>query len=77
MTDAHQKLFPGASRSIDNTCSIKAPTNLLTSQSDPAAPVEEVIAGDAVLIFGQRAGSLSGRKPRGRPAVPDQASLFG
>src|SRR6266478_1836634 len=72
----HQKLFPGASRLVDDSCSIEVPTSLLTAQADPAALVEEVIAGDAALIFGQRPGSLSGRRARGRQTVAGQASLF-
>jgi len=72
----HQKLFPGASRLVDDSCSIEVPTSLLTAQADPAALVEEAIAGDAALIFGQRPGSLSGRRARGRQTVAGQASLF-
>jgi hypothetical protein len=72
----HQKLFLGASRLVDDSCSIEVPTSLLTAQADPAALVEEAIAGDAALIFGQRPGSLSGRRARGRQTVARQASLF-
>src|SRR5947208_13692555 len=72
----HQKLFPAASHSIDDACSIEAPASLPINQADPSTLIEEAIAGDSVLIFGQRPGSLLGRRPRGRPAVPEQASLF-
>jgi len=73
----HQKLFPAASHSISDACSVEASASLPTYQADPAALIEEAIASDTVLIFGQRPGSLSGRKPRGKPPVPEQASLFG
>ena len=73
----HRNLFPATSQSNDAISSIEVPGSLLTTQSDPAGLVEEAIDRDSVLIFGQRPGSLSGRRPRGRPAVPEQASLFG
>ena len=72
----HQKLFPATSRSNDDVSLIEAPSALLTSQSDPATLVEEAIERSSVLIFGQRPGSLAGSRRRGRPAVPEQASLF-
>ena len=72
----HHKLFPAAVRSVDDESSVDAPASLLTVQGNPAALIEEAIGGDSVLIFGQRPGSL-GRRPRGRPVVPEQASLFG
>jgi hypothetical protein len=50
----HQKLFPTASRSIDDACSVEASASLPTNQADPAALIEEAIAGDSVFIFGQR-----------------------
>ena len=73
----HQELFPAASHSISDACSVEASASLPTYQADPAALIEEAIASDTVLIFGQRPGSPSGRKPRGKPPVPEQASLFG
>jgi len=73
----HQKLFPATDRSIDDTSSMEAPASLLANQVNPGALIEEAIASDSVLIFGQRPGSLSSRRPRGRPAGPEQASLFG
>ena len=72
----HQKLFPGAVRSVDDESSVEAPVRLLTVQDNPAALIEEATSGDSVLIFGQRPGSLR-RRPRGRPIVSEQASLFG
>ena len=73
----HQKLFPATSRSDGDVTLIEAPAMLPGGQPDPAALVEEALAENSVLIFGQRPGSLSGRRPRGRPSVPEQASLFG
>jgi hypothetical protein len=72
----HQKLFPAASRSTDDKSFAEAPSVLLTDENNPASLIQEAIGGDSVLIFGQRPGSL-GRRPRGRAAVPEQASLFG
>ena len=66
----HQKLFPATSPSNEVVASLEAPGSLLTTQSDSASLVEEAIEGSSVLIFGQRPGSLSGRRPRGKPAVP-------
>ncbi len=54
---------------------IETPANLLTTQSYPASLVEEALDSSSVLIFGQRRGSLSGGRRRGRPAVPEQAWL--
>jgi superfamily II DNA or RNA helicase len=73
----HQKLFPATSPSSEAVASLETPGSLLTTQSDSASLVEEAIEGSSVLIFGQRPGSLSGRRPRGRAPVPEQASLFG
>src|SRR5882762_5118478 len=72
----HQKLFPTNSDS-DHTPLIEAPAALLGTRSDPAGLVEEAIESGSVLIFGQRPGSLTGRRPRGKPTVPEQATLFG
>jgi superfamily II DNA or RNA helicase len=69
----HQKLFPTTSRSNGDV----SPTIAPGAQPDPAALVEEAIAGDSVLIFGQRPGSLSGRRSRAKPTIPEQATLFG
>jgi hypothetical protein len=73
----HQKLFPATSRSNGDAPLVKAPALLPGAQPDAAALVEEAIAESSVLIFGQRPGSLSGRRPRGKSVVPEQASLFG
>ncbi len=73
----HQKLFPATSRSDGDVSLIQAPAVLPGVQPDPAALVEEAIAGDSVLIFGQRPGSRSGRRSRTKPTIPEQATLFG
>src|SRR5579864_3618700 len=71
------KLFPAASRSIDDACSIEALASMPTNQADPAAIIEGAAGGDSVLIFGRRPGLLSGKRPRPKPTVPEQATLFG
>jgi len=73
----HQKLFPATSRSDGDVSLLEAPAVLPGVQPDPAALVEEAIAESSVLIFGQRPGSLSGRRPRTKPTIPEQATLFG
>ena len=73
----HQKLFPTASRSDEDVPLIEAASMLPGTQLEPAALVEEAMAGSSALIFGRRPGSPSRRRTRGRPAVPEQASLFG
>jgi hypothetical protein len=73
----HQKLFPATSPSNEVVASLEAPGSLLTTQSVSASLVDDAIEATSVLIFGQRPGSLSSRRPRGKPAVPEQASLFG
>lgn len=71
----HQKLFPGASPLIDNTCPLEEAGGFSAVQSDPVTFVEEAMTGDSVLIFGQRPGSAL-RRRRPRAAIPEQASLF-
>ena len=72
----HQKLFPTAPQPNHDASCFEVPNSLLTNQSNAAGLVEDAIDRGSVLIFGQRPGRLPGRKPRGRPAVPEQASLF-
>src|SRR5229473_1059317 len=72
----HQKLFPATSRSNGDVSLLEAPAILPGVRPDPAALVEDAIAGDSVLIFGQRPGSLSGRRSRTKPTIPEQATLF-
>jgi hypothetical protein len=72
----HQKLFPGHLHADNHVTLIETPGSLLTTESDPASLVAEALDSSSVLIFGQRPGSLSGSRRRGRTAVPEQASLF-
>jgi hypothetical protein len=73
----HQKLFPTTSRSNGDVSLLEAPAILPGVQPDPAALVGEAITESSVLIFGQRPGSLSGRRSRAKPTIPEQATLFG
>ena len=73
----HQKLFPTTSRSEDETSSIEMPGVLLETQPAPAGLVEAAMDAASIVVFGQRPQSLSGKRRRGRPTVPEQASLFG
>jgi len=73
----HQKLFPTNSRSDDDALPVELPGILLDTQPDPAGPVESVMESASIVVFGQRPQSSSGKRRRGRPVVPEQASLFG
>jgi len=77
LTAEHHKLFPGRSHSDDDASSIEVPSILLDTQSDPASLVEGAMDTASIVVFGQRPQSLSGKRRRGRPVVPEQASLFG
>jgi len=68
----HQKLFPGASRG-----DIEAPSNLLSTEAAPTVEAETAMVDMPTFIFGRRPQSLWGKWRRGKPAVPEQASLFG
>jgi len=72
----HQKLFPKTSGCSDDATSPEPPDILLGTQYDPAGLVEGAIDTGPVVVFGRRPESLSGRRRRQRPAVPEQASLF-
>ena len=56
--------------------STEMPGILLDTQPDPAGLVEGAMDAASIVVFGQRPQSLSGRRRRGRPVVPEQASLF-
>jgi hypothetical protein len=77
LSTEHQKLFPANFHTDNDVALIEPPANLLTPPSNPASLVEEALQTSSVLILGQRPGSLSGSRRRGRPAIPEQASLFG
>jgi superfamily II DNA or RNA helicase len=72
----HQKLFPTTSATHDHGPFSEAP--ILPSKQDvPTGSVEEALGTTPIVVFGRRPESLSGRKRRAKPAVPEQASLFG
>jgi hypothetical protein len=73
----HEKLFSTSAHRDDDTASIEVPGILLGPQSDPASLVEDAMDTTSIVVFGQRPQALSGTKRRKRPAVPEQASLFG
>jgi hypothetical protein len=70
----HQKLLPSTPGSIEESSADEPEAS--QPRSEAAGLIEEAIAGDTVLIFGQRPKSLSGSRRRGRPTVPEQPSLF-
>ena len=73
----HQKLFPTASSRTEGLLCAEPSGILQGAQRDDHGLVESAIDAGSVVIFGQRAESMSGRRRRARPAVPEQASLFG
>jgi superfamily II DNA or RNA helicase len=75
LNSEHQKLFPTAPEPADEVAVAGLSGNVLRSDSAARVLVQELIDSSSVLIFGQRPGS--GRRPRGKPSVPEQASLFG
>lgn len=77
LTAEHQKLFPTNSQSRDDASSIEMPGILLATQPDPTDLVEGAMDAASIVVFGQRPQALSSKRRRGRPAVPEQASLFG
>jgi len=68
-------LFSLALRSNEDIPHVEAPIPSGT-EFDPTTLVERALAERPALIFGQRPGSLSGRRPRSRRVVLEQASLF-
>jgi hypothetical protein len=77
LSTEHQKLFPTSPRSDDAASSVAMPDVLLDTQPDPARLVVGATDTASIIVFGQRPQSSSGKRRRGRPAVPEQASLFG
>ena len=71
----NQKLFPTTTGS-NADITADPPGILIESQFDPACLVESALENTSIVAFGQRPESLSGRRRRARPAVPEQASLF-
>jgi len=73
----HHDLFPTASRSADDISLFEEESRLLITQPNPADVINEAIETSSILIFGERSGLAPARRQRGKPAVPEQASLFG
>jgi len=72
----HQKRFPATSHTDGDIAVVEAPGVLVDTQPDLSDLVDRV-DNSPIFIFGQRPQSLSGRRRRARPPVPEQASLFG
>jgi superfamily II DNA or RNA helicase len=72
----HRKLFPTASESNRGIALLNVPEIATNTEPEPTGLVEDALPS-SVLIFGRRPDSLSGRKPRGKRALPEQGSLFG
>jgi len=72
----HQKLFPSNPHGDDDASSIQLSGLLQDTQPDSASLVERAMDAASIVVFGQRPQSLSGRRRRGKPVVPAQASLF-
>jgi hypothetical protein len=71
----HRKLFPTGSEPAEDVRSPESSGNGNQDGSDARVFVQELIDSSSVLIFGHKPGS--GRRPRPKPSVPEQASLFG
>jgi superfamily II DNA or RNA helicase len=74
LNSEHQKRFPATSPTNGDAALIEAPGVLVDTQPDL---VEDAMNSNPIFIFGQRPESLSARRRRARPPVPEQASLFG
>jgi hypothetical protein len=72
----HQKLFPTIACANLEVSPAELTSDLTETLFASAGMVEEPMDSGSVLVFGQRAESLSGRRKRGRPVIPEQASLF-
>ncbi len=72
----NQKLFPTTLACNDGTTS-REERIWAETEDDPAGLVEGVFDTAPILVFGRRPELPSARKRRARPAVPEQASLFG
>jgi len=72
----HQKLFPTTSAHNGGT-PFSEEGILADAQDEPAGLVEGVFDTAPILVFGRRPELSSGRRRRAKPAVPEQASLFG
>ena len=73
LNSEHQKLFPGGVEPAEGVAVPELSGNLLQSDSGARVLVQELIDSSSVVIFGQRPGS--GRRPRRKASLPEQASL--
>ncbi len=72
----HQKLFP-ATHAANEFDSISEGPILPGRQEEPASLAGDFLEATPIVLFGRRPEPMSGRKRRAKPAVPEQASLFG
>lgn len=72
----HQKLFPTTPPESREVLSLDSPNLPGEPQPGTSELVEGALNPGSVFIFGQQVESVSVRKRRGKPAVPEQASLF-
>jgi hypothetical protein len=72
----NQKLFPTTANSSGDIPAANLSGTLVESEFDPACLVESALENTSIVAFGQRPESLSGKRRRARPSVPEQASLF-
>ena len=71
----HQKLFPTTSVPVDTVESPELSGDVIQGDSEAPVLIQELIDPSSVLIFGQK--PRTGRKPRAKTSVSEQASLFG
>jgi hypothetical protein len=71
----HQRRFPSTAPSKEDGAFV-APDAPVDTQPEAPNIVAEVVDSSRIFIFGRRPEHSSGRRKRGRPAVPEQASLF-
>ena len=72
----HQKLFP-ATHAANEFDSISEGPILPGRQEEPASLAGDFLEATPIVLLGRRPEPMSGRKRRAKPAVPEQASLFG
>ena len=72
----HQKLFPTTPHESREVLSLDSPNLSSEPQPGPSELVDGALNPGSVFVFGQQVESVPGRKRRGRPPVPEQASLF-
>jgi superfamily II DNA or RNA helicase len=76
LNQEHQKLFPATS-ATNNHGPFSDASILPSDQSEPSGLIEDTLDVAPILVFGRPPALLSGRRRRAKPAVPEQASLFG